>query len=215
MTTNFLSNVQSIIHVGANEGQERDLYAEHGLSVLWVETLPTVYSILKANLAGYPRQTAVQALVTDRAGQRHTFHVSSNIAASSSIFDFALHRDIWPEVVFTHDVELTSDTLDDITKRRASQKGTDALIMDVQGAELLVLRGAEKLVKQLRYIKTEAADFNSYEGGTNVDELRSYLTKRGFELIEQDAFAEHSAGGRYYELLFERRPRTWLSRPGF
>ena len=212
MSTNFLSDVRSIIHVGANEGQERDLYAEHNLSVLWVEALPTVYAILDANLTTYPRQRAVQALVTDKAGQRHIFHVSSNIAASSSIYNFALHRDIWPDVVFTHDVELISDTLDAIIKRQEFRKSADALVMDVQGAELLVLLGAEKLVKQVRYIKTEAADFNSYEGGTNVNELIVHLTKCGFDLVEREAFAEHPAGGRYYELLFKRRPPSWLSR---
>ena len=213
MTTNFLSDVQSVIHVGANEGQERGLYAEHDLSVLWIEALPSVYAILNGNLAGYPRQRAIQALLTNEAGQRHTFHVSSNSGASSSIYDFAQHRDIWPEVTFTHDVEIVSNTLDKvIAERHFAWPSTDALIMDVQGAELLVLRGAEKLVKRLRYIKTEAADFNSYEGGTNVEELYAHLTARGFDLVEREPFAEHPAGGRYYEMLFKRRPRSWLSR---
>ncbi len=212
MTSSFLPDVRSVIHVGANEGQERDLYAEQDLSVLWVEALPTVYAILQANLVDYPRQSAVQALVTDRAGQRQTFHVSSNGGASSSIYDFDLHRDIWPEVTFTHDVELISTTLDDVMAAQpASGFKADALIMDVQGAEFLVLRGAEKLVKTLRYIRTEAADFNSYEGGTTVAELCAHLKERGFDLIEQEPFAKHPAGGCYFELTFKRRPRSWLS----
>ena len=174
--------------------------------VLWIEALPEVYRILQTNLAGLPQQEAVQGLVTDRPGQRHTFHVASNSGASSSIYDFALHRDIWPEVTFTHDVELVSTTLDAII----AETGTDlsrigALVMDTQGSELLVLKGASRVLKAVSYVKTEAADFESYKGCTTVAELTAYLAGLGFNLVAQEPFAEHPGGGRYYELLFRRR----------
>jgi hypothetical protein len=33
----YLAKCHGVIHVGANAGQERDLYAAHGLSVVWIE----------------------------------------------------------------------------------------------------------------------------------------------------------------------------------
>lgn len=207
----FLSEISGLIHVGANEGQERNLYAGHNLSVLWVEALPNVFEILTANLADLPKQKAALALVTDREGQRHAFHVSSNAGASSSIYDFTLGRDIWPEVSFTHDVELLSTTLDRVVAEAAFDlRQAGALVMDTQGSELLVLQGGSRVLKAVRWVKTEAADFAAYAGATTVGELSAYLSRAGFDFIEKEPFAEHPNGGRYYEVLFKRRRPYWL-----
>ena len=149
--------------------------------------------------------------MTDQIGKSHKFHVSSNAGASSSIYEFALHRDIWPEVTFTHDIDIISSTLDQVMiDKNIDPKSMNALVMDTQGSELLVLKGAGKVLEQVRYIKTEAADFESYVGCTTVVELSDYLSRRGFELIAQEPFADHPAGGRYYELLYKRRVRSWI-----
>ena len=209
----FLAGIDTLIHVGANEGQERQLYALNNLKVLWVEALPEVHRILAKNLIDYPEQTCIQALVTDSTGQLHTFHVSNNMAASSSVFEFAMHKDMWPEVIFSHDVELISMTLDEAVKRSAFKvAGRCALVMDTQGSELLVLKGAAEILKSFQFVKTEAADFESYVGGTTVTALVDYLAAHGFGLVAQEPFAEHPEGGRYFELLFKRRNlwRDWL-----
>ena len=52
----FLSEVTGLIHVGANSGQERDIYAAKGLSVLWIEALLDVFADLETNIAGLPKQ---------------------------------------------------------------------------------------------------------------------------------------------------------------
>ena len=64
----FLDRISGIIHVGANTGQERELYASNGLPVLWVEPIPDVYEKLVSNLRNFPNQLAVQALLYDRDG---------------------------------------------------------------------------------------------------------------------------------------------------
>jgi hypothetical protein len=110
MLDDFLNRVSHLIHVGANYGQERDIYAKHGISVFWVESIPEVFDALKRNLEEYQQQRAVCAPVTDTVGRKHLFHVSNNDGASSSILEFAQHKDIWPEVCFTRDIELISTT---------------------------------------------------------------------------------------------------------
>lgn len=39
----FLSKGRGVIHVGANAGQERELYAAFGLHVIWIEPIPDVF----------------------------------------------------------------------------------------------------------------------------------------------------------------------------
>ena len=145
------------MHVGANIGQEATTYASFDLEVLWIEPIPHVYEQLLANIRAFPKQRAYQALVTDNASQTLTLNIASNGGASSSIFDFARHKEIWPDVIYTGSIKLTSQTLGDILSKDGGR--FDGLVMDTQGSELLVLKGAEPRLSQFNYIKTEAANF--------------------------------------------------------
>jgi hypothetical protein len=63
------------------------------VNVLWVEPISEVFAQLERNIATYPKQVAVQALVTDRDGQQHTLHIANNGGAWSSILELAQHKD--------------------------------------------------------------------------------------------------------------------------
>jgi FkbM family methyltransferase len=154
-------------------------------------------------IAHLPEQKAVCALVTDCIGDTRTFHVANNEGASSSIYDFAMHKDIWPEVSCVGELKLTTTTLDTILLTSGGP-AYDTLVMDVQGADLLVLKGAMQTLPSLKFVKTEAADFESYKGCTTVDELTAFLSKFGFHLVGQECFAKHPVSGGYFELLFRR-----------
>lgn len=61
----YLRYIKGVIHVGANTGQGRDLYAKHNLQVMWVEPIPEVFLELQDNINGYASQHALNYLVTD------------------------------------------------------------------------------------------------------------------------------------------------------
>ena len=201
----FLAEIRGVIHVGANTGQERDLYDRYGLSVLWVEPIPEIFATLRENIAGYRRQRAVQYLVTDRDGAEYTFHVASNNGASSSILDLKLHKEIWPEVSFTRELKLASVTLPAlIAKEGIDIAGYDALVMDTQGSELMVLKGATAVLGQFRFIKTEVPDFEAYAGCCQLQHIEEFLGAHGFHEHRRQKFAERAAGGSYYDVTYER-----------
>lgn len=62
----YLKHVTDVIHVGANLGQERYLYAAHGLKVLWIEPLPDIFCTALKNIESFPDQTDVNYLITDK-----------------------------------------------------------------------------------------------------------------------------------------------------
>lgn len=201
----YLRGARGVIHVGANDGRERAYYDRARLPVLWVEALPDVFEKLRENLRDYPRQTALNYLLLDEDGQTVAFNVASNNAESSSIFELADHVEIWPEVGFVGKVELTGHTFATMVEREQVDLGRyDSLILDVQGAELLVLKGAERHLAGFRYILAEAADFNCYEGATTLAELETYLAPRGFRLIKTYEFARKEGVGRCCDALFKR-----------
>jgi FkbM family methyltransferase len=205
----YLSRCRGVIHVGANSGQERDLYARHGLRVVWIEPIPEVYNRLLSNVAALPHHVALRALITDQDGASCTLHVANNDGASSSILDLALHRDIWPTVDYVVAITMESKTLPAVLAEAGLNAADyDALVIDTQGSELLVLRGAERLLHGFTYIQTEAADFESYKDGTTVAQITKVLSERGFSLVRKEVFATRREGGKYFELVFKSRMRA-------
>jgi FkbM family methyltransferase len=201
----FLSRCKGVIHVGANAGQERDVYARYELPVVWIEALPAVFEELKVNIAPYPNQIAVCALLTACDNETHIFRVANNGGQSSSILDLKYHRDIWPDVHFVDKLAMQSVTLlTALSSRNIDVSRYDALIMDTQGSELLILQGAGDLLDQFDFIKTEAADFESYTNCATVESLCDFAAAKGFRLVRRDKFASHPRLGGYYDLLFER-----------
>ncbi len=201
----FLRRVSGVIHVGANNGQEADKYDALGLRVVWIEAIPEVFKELEANIAPYPRQLAIQALVTDVENGTYRFNVANNEGQSSSILDLHLHADVWPSVQYERTIELQSTTLSTIIdKYDIDLARYSALVMDTQGSELLVLKGAASILKHFSFIKTEVADFESYAGCCQVKDLDSFLSGYGFREISRHAFATHPSGGSYYNIVYRR-----------
>ncbi len=161
----FLSRVTGVIHIGAHLAEERDLYDTKGLNVVWVEPNPDLYSKIEENLKGRPRQKAFCRLLTDSDDKEFPFHITSNDGISSSIFELAGHQKLWPNVTESRTVIMRSVTLQSLIEReKLDVRLYDGLVLDVQGAELLVLRGAAPFLNRFKYIKAEAADFELYKG---------------------------------------------------
>ncbi len=202
---NFLSQVSGVIHVGANTGQERDLYQHYDLRVLWIEPIPAVFEELQLNLNGYERQQALEALVTEQDFALCQFHISNNEGLSSSILALKHHRDIWPEVDFVETLDLFSITLTTLLQRaKIDAADYDVLVMDTQGSELRVLQGALLLLPNFKFIKTEAPDFEAYEGCCQLAELEAFLSQHGFREVAREQFASRAAGGSYYDVVYQR-----------
>jgi FkbM family methyltransferase len=201
----FLRDVSGVIHVGANSGQEREIYDAHGTRVIWIEPIPEVFAKLQANIAGFPRQCAIRGLLSDTVGTRYRFHISNNDGQSSSILPFKHHADVWPHVRFERTIELESETLPSLLQRHSiDRRNYQALVLDTQGSELLVLRGAVELLPSFRYIKVEASDFEVYEGCCTLADLTAFLAHHGFSELSRRCFARRRQGGRCFDVTFAR-----------
>lgn len=202
----FLRDVRrGVIHIGANVGQDRGRYAKHRLRVIWIEPIPSVFERLRENIAGIPDQRAYRYLLTDRDDVEAPFHISNNDAKSSSILDLKRHREIWPTVDYVETITLVSTTFRTFVEREGIDlKLYDALVLDTQGAEMLVLKGAEPYLKGFRYIKCEVSDFEAYSGCCLVDEVDRFMAEHGFKKVRQDRFKGKEGVGNCYDALYRR-----------
>lgn len=203
----FLKECQGVIHIGAHYGVEREEYDRHSLRVVWIEALPSQFEVLQNNLRGHSRHTGICALVTDKDGEEYEFHVSSNAGVSSSIFDFKDHKKMWPSVTFTESVKLRSKRLATVLREAGRTPSEfDAMVMDVQGAEALVIQGAGEFLEPIRFIKAEAADFELYAGACTLETLTAVLREKGFAPIRKDCFQSTRGVGSCYDVVFKRLP---------
>lgn len=208
-TSSFLRKVSGVIHVGANEGQERFEYERHGLNIIWFEPIPEVFDKLISNISSFPKQKAFNFLLSSDDFQEYEFKVSNFDGGSSSIFDLAGHSEIWPSIHYIQTIKIKSRSLSSvILEQGIAMKDYQALVMDAQGAELLVLRGAEKILNCFRYIKLEASDFELYAGGCLLEDLTNYLNQHGFSIERQIKFAEQAGKGNCYNVLYRNMKST-------
>tara|TARA_B110000037_G_scaffold184851_1_gene213960 strand:+ start:596 stop:1291 length:696 start_codon:yes stop_codon:yes gene_type:complete len=201
----LFKKISGVIHIGASEGQEREKYEKYSLSVIWVEPIPEVFEKLKSNIREYPNQKAFKYLLTDEDNKEVELKISNN-SVSSSILDLGLHTHIWPKVKYINSIILKSLTLTTLIKNeKIDIQKYQALIIDTQGSELLVLKGSSEILKKFKYIVTEAADFESYVGCCKIEDLSFYLNNFGFKEIDRTKFAYHSKAGNYYDIVYEKQ----------
>ncbi len=183
LTHRFRRPIRGIVHVGANIGDEREQYAAAGVpAVLWVEPLPDVFAVLQANIAHLPGQSAVQALCSARAGEPVTLNIASNAGASSSILPLGDHARRHPSIHYVGQLQTRSTTVDALLEQRPDREAFNALVLDVQGAELEVLRGSLRTLEQIDALYVEVSEEPLYEGGCTLEEIWRFLTGQGFRM---------------------------------
>lgn len=144
----------------------------------------------------FPNIKVVHGAVSDCSGVVSFFGSSGVSNGSGSILTPTKHLERHPLVTFdlSHNQVVPSITLDQFFAE-SHLKQVDLLWMDVQGAELLVARGATSLLPRVRYIYAEVSMEPMYSGGATYDELRTFLGDYGFTMMKEFLPPEWSGEG--------------------
>jgi len=174
---NFLSRSRGVLHIGAYDAEERFLYSRFDLRVIWIEALPDTYQILKSNILGFENQTAINVILGNRNLDSVDFNVSSN-GQSSSLLKFS-EENGFQGVITSQVIQAPMRTLDSFGKDILFPD-FDFWVIDVQGAELLVLQGATEAIKYCQTLLVEVSTTQFYQGGVLWNELLKFLENAGF-----------------------------------
>src|SRR5262249_53010535 len=147
---------------------------------------PELMPGLLRNIAPFPSQRAFCTLLGD-CRREVDFHIASNCGASSSLFALgssAVGREsLWPDIDLhiERTVRLPMETVDAfLAKHKIDLASFDTWVLDVQGAEVLVLVGATHSLRSCRVIRTEVSTVEVYEGGARYADLRAHFAAYGF-----------------------------------
>lgn len=208
-----MNKKNGIVHIGANDGQEAQGYFQKNISVLWIEADPNVFLRLEKTIKNFNNQKALCALVADKDDVEYNFlRDQNNCGQSSSIFDFHLHKKMFPNVVMGESIKLIGKTLPTILKENHINIEEYSIInMDVEGAELLVLKGAVNVLHHFDTITLEASDFESRIGQPMLYEIDSFMKLNGFNKYNQRKIHHPDnknvfeiSEGNYYEVTYKK-----------
>jgi FkbM family methyltransferase len=203
---NFLKNTTGIIHIGANIGQERNHYKKYKIKkIVWVEPDPNTFRQLKKNIKPYKNQKELNYLLSDKK-KITKFNISNFGGNASSIFDFSTHKEMHPQVKFINKILLTSSTfIDMIEKEKIKLKDYNTLVLDTQGSELLILKGAAKVLNEFKYIKLETSDFEIYKNAPTLKVISRFLNIYNFVEIKKIKIDENKNGGKVFDILYSKK----------
>lgn len=184
---------RGVLHIGANVGEEFDVYMELGIeNQIWFEPNPVIFEKLIKNISSNPNALAFGYCVGEE-NKNVVLHESNNAGQSSSILPLGTHKDVHPDVHYVNDIRVEMVRMDTFFQGRGVILGNkpisfldeiDFLNIDIQGAELMALKGMGDYIKQFKAAYLEVNKAHLYEGCALVEEIDEYLSQYGFERVE-------------------------------
>lgn len=197
----------SLVDVGASNGDFAMSIRNHfGLSrALVVEPQPARCKELSGRLEGKGVKVAECAL-SDHEGYEDLEVLHWDY--SSSLLPLLRDESTilgGPDFDLRERIHCRVRTLDDLLVQEDWQEPVDLLKLDVQGAEMMVLRGAERSLPRVRMVFVEVSFRPIYEGSAVFADVYAFLRERGFRMLSmEDAFRGTDGELLQADVLFSR-----------
>lgn len=181
-------NIQptGIIHIGGSHAEELVSYMSNGIErMIWIEAIPEVFKKMEQQLISLNFAVPINACIADEEGNEVDFHITNNAGQSSSMLGLALHREMHPDVHVVSTIKCITQTIDGIVARRGFDLTFyDFLNIDLQGAELLALKGMKKNLHKINYAYIEVNEKELYTNCGLLPEMDKYMLDHGFTRVE-------------------------------
>jgi len=189
-------NIIGGFHLGAHECEELDFYSQLGLKneeIIWIDAIPAkVTEAINRNIPN-----VYNAVITDRDDVDVIFNVSNNVQ-SSSVLELGTHAQEHPEVVYVDKIHLKSITVDSFFERNnVDASKYNFWNFDIQGAELMALKGATKSIQYAKAIYLEVNNRELYKKCGLINDIDAFLSKYKFKRVLTH-ISQHGWGDALY-----------------
>ncbi len=176
---------KGIIHIGAHLMEERSDYISQDLhNTVWIEANPNIYSNIKFINDESNYEKVFNFAISDEDDKIYEFNITNN-GQSSSILKLDKHKIHHPQIYVSEVINVFSKRMDTLLlENNININDYDFLNIDIQGAELLALKGFGNLLNNIKYIYTEVNTNSLYKDCALIDEIDNYLSDFGFERVE-------------------------------
>lgn len=166
--------ITGIIHIGGHYAEEAFLYAAVDCPVVWVEGHPEYAEKMIQRLETFPGQVGYQALISD-VEEEVDFYITADEFASSMLKPKE-HQIENPHAKTTGTIRLKTTTWSKFVEENAINLANyNTLVLDVQGAELKVLKSIGRDLDYFDMIATEYSTVEFYENVPRLEHLEKWL----------------------------------------
>lgn len=175
-----------VLEAGARFGKDT-----RRMSRLWpqghihtFEPVPALFKQLSDATQKLSNVSCYSSALADKVG-RLPLHVSGGQSdACSSLLPPLSCLEERPLITFEQTITVPVTTIDTWTTENSIKK-IDFMWLDLQGAELLALQGAQNILKTVTVILIEINVTERYKNAPLYDEIKTWLTARGFKLDQE------------------------------
>lgn len=169
--------ITGVLHIGAETCDELETYKKvvHEKNIVWVEALQD--KVDEAVARGV--KAIHKAVICDSVGER-PFYRANNVG-SSSVLQFGTHKMVYPGIETVSSVIEPTTTIDVFVKEKGlNMAKLNMWVLNIGGAEMLALKGAEKMFQYADVIYTKIHADQLYLGCANVHEMDAFLESKNF-----------------------------------
>jgi hypothetical protein len=117
------------------------------------------------------------------------------------VFEFGTHSYEHPGIVYVHDIQQTSLTVDSFFKRmRIDATKHNFWNFDIQGAELIALKGATESLQHAKALYLEVTETELYQNCGLIGDIDTFLGNYGFSRV-----LTKMTGHRWGDALYIRK----------
>ncbi len=185
-----------VLHVGAHECEEMQVYNTLGLSasdIIWIDAI--LQKVIQAQNRAIPN--VYNAVVADKDDELIAFNIANNYQ-SSSILEMGTHLQEHPGITYVGQIHQPSITLDTFFARNNLDASKyNFWNFDIQGAELMALKGAVNSIQYASAIYLEVNEKELYKNCALIADIDDFLAKYGFKRIATN-MTHHGWGDALY-----------------
>jgi FkbM family methyltransferase len=173
-----------ILDVGANKGEFASIYRQlyPDSDIICFEPIPSLVEQLEKIFKDDSKVEIKQFALSD-IKEEVNFRITKNVA-SSSMFDPNESNQLVNNGADIVDIiKVKADRLDNILDSNKLKNKKIMCKIDVQGAELLMLKGAQDTLKNINTLIIECGFLPLYEGEASFDDIYQYLRSKDFSIV--------------------------------
>lgn len=198
-----ISKTPVILDVGSYTGEQSCEFAMQfpNARIFAFEARPQSAELIRTAVAPYSNIEVIESAVHEFDGETELHVVNDTNPGASSLF-------VGSGVQAIHSIQQTSITVSamrlDTWAKRANINSFDLVWMDLQGAELLALRGMGDMLQTVRAIQLEITYRELYSGQVMWPEVRAFLEANGMSVVDEWP----DVCGYFGDAVFVRRGST-------
>lgn len=193
--------ITGILHIGSHDCEELSFYhvflGIYLQNILWIDGNP--YKINECKSKGIPN--VYHAVITKKDDDKIPFYIS-NYSQFSGILEMKKIVDKYSDIYHVDTILQDTITIDTFFKKiKKCPKKYVFWTINIQGAELLALQGAEESLKHVKIIYLNVRTEELFKNAVLIGQVEEYLASIGFQRAYIKMTEDHWGDAIYVRVI--------------